>query len=99
MRRASTPLSLLFSPIMTGVRALEERPDRLVSCTPSPRVPDTPGGAIVPGGGIYHPSKLSAPLGAARLHPCQREASVWNTKARLARLSGHCAWGWAPPHF
>src|SRR6266852_5354116 len=39
MRRASTPLLPLLSPIMTRVRAREERPDRLVSCTPLRRAP------------------------------------------------------------
>src|SRR5713226_202138 len=49
LRRASTPLSPLFSSIMTRVRAREERPDRLVSCPlPSGGAPDTLRGAIVP---------------------------------------------------
>src|SRR5712691_5526519 len=52
MSRASTPLPLLFSPIMTRVRAREERPDRLVSCTPLLGAPDILGGAIVIYAGI-----------------------------------------------
>src|SRR5713226_5109051 len=42
MRRASTPLPPLFSPIMTRVRALEQRSDRLVSCPLPSGVSDVP---------------------------------------------------------
>src|SRR6266568_51662 len=42
MRRASTPLPPLLSPIMTRVWTLEERPDRLVSCPSASGSPDAP---------------------------------------------------------